>query len=196
MDLRELLVNKRTIAISNYKITPETECFASQYDCIIRFNIGSNPIILKKYPFYNGRTSISVLSGWHSGYFGPLEGFEDQTVLFSRPKCVNNILYYYKHICVKKEFEDAFKNTKTLNYIPLYVFYDFYNEYAYDHPTTGLITLYYIYKILHLNIDCLNFFVDNKLYNTFSDIHPSVCYHNLELEKNILDNLNIKQYLI
>lgn len=195
--LKNLLSSsKKIIAISNYRITAETEQFSSEYDCIIRFNAGSNPIILKKYPFYNGKTSISVLSGWHIGYFGPLEGFEDQTVLFSRPKCVDNILYQYKNICIKQEFEDSLKNTKLIDYIPLQVFYDFYHEYGYDHPTTGLIILYYIYKILKFKIDCLNFFVDDRLYNTFLNKKVKNNYHNLILEKNILNNLNIKHYII
>lgn len=194
----EVLLNKKIIAVSNYKITKETEKFISEYRHIIRFNSGSNPSVLKQYEFYNQRTDVSVLSGWQEGDFGTIDGFCNQKILFSRPKCANNILYNFKNICVKQQFENNLKNVnvKSIDYMPLQIFYNFYNEYDYDNPTTGLITLYYIKKILNFPIDCLNFFIDDKLYNTFLKNSPKETAHDLTKEKNILKDLNIKQYFL
>lgn len=195
MDLEQFLLNKKIVLISNYKITPEIEQFTLSYDCVIRFNIGSNIKILNQYNFYNNKTDISVLSGWSNHNFGPMNGFQNQKILFSRPKCEQGIKYFYKHICVKQDFENTIKNyAQSINYIPLQVFYDFYHEYRYDHPTTGLIVLYYITKYLKINVDCINFYIDNKLYNTFSNSN-SMC-HKVFFERKILHTLNIKQHII
>lgn len=194
-NLVSFLNNKKIIAVSNYAITPKTEEFISKYDCIIRFNSGSNPLVLNKYSYYNQLTDICVISGWRNANFGPMSGFKDQNILFSRPKCSEDIKYNYKYICVPQEFENLLKDTKSINYIPLEYFYDFYNTYNYDHPTTGLITLYYIKEKLNYEIDCLNFFIDDQLYNIFENKY-SIKSHNIHIEKKILDSLRIKQIKI
>lgn len=91
------LLNKKIIAISNYKISEEIELFSSKYDFIIRFNICSNNLVLSRYNFYNHKTDLCVLSGWRYGRFGNFNGFMDKKILFSRPKYSNDIKYGFKN---------------------------------------------------------------------------------------------------
>lgn len=182
---------KNIIAISNYKFNKETENIASKYDIIIRFNVGANQKILKQYTEYNSRTDLCCLSGYKTENFGPLDGFNSQHILFSRPKCQDNLQHFFKLICVKQEFEDSIKNNVgSINYIAPEIFNEFVHTYKYDHPTTGLMILYYIKKYLpHYQLDCMNFYVDNNLLNTFT--HSVNSYHKLNIERNILQNLGI-----
>jgi len=188
-------------AISNYKYSKDIEEFTKNYDIVIRFNNGSNTITLKDKlgRNFNNRNDICVLSGWQGvgGFFGNLNGYTNKTILFSRPKCVNGIKYKYKKICVQQSFEDNIKKyTKDINYIPLQVFYDFYDEYNYDHPTTGLITTYYICKYFNKKIDVINFFIEqNNLHNTFLNVMYNYT-HDISKESFILNSFNVNRIVI
>lgn len=191
----EEFLNKKIVAISNFKISAETEHESSKYDLILRFNGGANIHNLKKYPFYNNRTDVCILSGWKDGEFGDLSGFKNQKVLFSRPKYQNDLKYRYKDIAVDPSFEEKIKKyTNNISYIPLSVFYLLYDMYGYDHPTTGLISLFYFKYILNTNISGINFFCDDTLYNTF--LHLKITGHDIKMEKLIFSTLNIKNIII
>lgn len=175
-------------------MSEQTESLALKYDCIVRFNIGSNPSILKQYDFYNGKTDLCCLSGWTTQNFGGLDGFIDKAILFSRPRCQPGLKYFFKDICVKDSFEnEILQYTQNLFYIEPYIFNQFCEEYQYDHPTTGLMILYYLKKILQCNIDCMNFFVDENLYNCFG--YTDVAYHKVKRERKILESLDIRNIL-
>lgn len=187
---------KSTIAISSYKMTPETEEIASKYDTIIRFNIGSNEKILQTYSYYNGRTDLCGLSGFRTENFGPLDGFTQKHILFSRPKCQADLKHFFKLICIKQEFEDKLsKFASSINFIDPSIFNQFVDEYKYDHPTTGLIILYYLKKHLFIDqLDCINFYVDDDLFNSFAHTYNS--YHKINLERKILKDLLINNIVI
>jgi hypothetical protein len=175
-------------------MSKETESLALKYDYIVRFNIGSNPRILEQYDFYNGKTDLCCLSGWSTENFGDIEGFVDKAILFSRPKCHPELKYFFKDICVNDKFHNKMLTyTKSLFYIEPHIFNQFCEEYKYDHPTTGLIILYYMKKSLSLNVDCINFFIDDDLYNHFGG--TGVAYHKIQKERKILESLNIRNIL-
>lgn len=198
-----LCSNKSIVAISSYSMTPETEKLASEYDIVIRFNIGSNPKILKKYSFYNQKTDLCVLSGWtgkdgkYKSGFGPLDGFTNQNILFSRPKKQDNFtIKVYDIISIRPEFENNLAQyTNSIKYIPVEVFYELNQLYNYAHPTSGIIAIYYISKILSLNIDTINFSV-NKFFNSFLGLDGNLSAHKIDIEQQILLDLNIKNIII
>lgn len=197
IDISALCRNKKIIAISNYKTSKEIEDFAASYDFIIRFNKGSNEIFLNNYEFYNKRTDLCVLSGWRRGDFGPVEGFKNKNILFSRPKHEDKLQNFYKAISVCKKFEnDIQKQTNEIDYIPVEIFYDLHKNYKYHHPTTGMITLYYLKKILNIDFDCINFFQDENLFNVFLNKSLKGKVHKIQIERKILEDLNIKNHLI
>lgn len=188
------LKHQSIIAISNYKMSKETETLASKYDYIIRFNIGANQNILSQHNFYNQRTDLCCLSGWRTEKFGEFDGFSNKNILFSRPKCQPGIKYFFKDICVTEKFEQKIlEYTKNLFYIPIDIFHKFVEDYGYDHPTTGLMILYYFKVSLGFNIDCINFFVDNNLSNFFAKTGKA--YHKINKERKILESLNITNIL-
>lgn len=188
--------SKKIVAISNFKFSKDIEDFCSQYDCIIRFNSGSNPLILQKQSFYNGRVDVCALSGWSGGYFGSLDGFKDKKILCTRPNYLDEKYdNWYKNISIKQEFiDDIQKYTTKINYISYKIFVDFNNMYDYIHPSSGLITLFYIKKYLNTNIDCVNFFVDKTMYNYFINVPTKV--HQVDKEKEIMQTLNINNIII
>lgn len=189
INLEEFL-NKKIIAISNYKISADTEVLSSKFDVIVRFNGGSNPNNLSQYNFYNGRTDLCVLSGWGAANFGDLSGFKNQQILFSRPKFSLGLKYNYHNLAVRQAFENKIlEYTTNISYIPDEVFYDFSQKYQYFYPTTGLIFLYYAKLFLKLDISCINFFIDSSLYNTFLNMKSST--HNVNIERSILNDLHI-----
>lgn len=189
-------INKKIVAISNYDFTPQIESEASKYDIIIRFNSGSNENILSGFTFYNGRTDLSVLSGWIGGDFGNLNGFKDKRILFSRPKYSNDIKSSeLQKICVTDAFEKKIKQySQDISYIPAAVFYEFYDKYKYYHPTTGLICIYYMKQILNLDITAINFCCGTKFYNTF--LKRQTPDHNIIIEKSVINDINITNILI
>lgn len=188
-------LSKRIVAISNLKFSEQVESFAKDYDCIIRFNKGSNEKVLKKFCFYNGRIDICCLSGWKNGDFGPMIGFTDKPILFSRPKFNKKLQYLYQKIYIKQTFINNISNhTCNLSFIPWEVFVSFYDKYKYDHPTTGLIVLWFIKNYINTNIDCVNFMQDENLYNVF--INKGSSKHMIALEKKILSDMNVNNYII
>lgn len=187
--------SKKIIAISNLKCTEAIESYTRDYDCIIRFNKGSNEKVLNQHSFYNKQTDICCLSGWNDGDFGHMVGFLNKPILFSRPQYDTNIKYLYKKIYVRKDFLDKINPyTRNISFINWKVFSDFYDIYSYDHPTTGLITLWYIKHYLRKNIECVNFMQDSGYYNAFID--KSSVDHNFDLEKTILEELKINNHII
>lgn len=201
MSLYSKLANStKIVAISNYSCSERIEEFIAKYDFVIRFNAGSNEFYLleKLKHKYSKKNDLCVINGWKNGHFGNLNAYKNKEILFSRPRCVSNIQYYFKDICVNQEVENLFKKyTDFINYIPLTVFYDFYNNYGIDHPTTGLITIYYLVKYLNKNVDCINFFIGQNLPNTFLSYNKNnKCPHNLKLESNILDILKVNRIIL
>lgn len=188
--------SKKIIAISNYRFSKEIEEYiAADYDCILRFNIGSNLDILNKEIFFNKRVDVACLSGWRIEDFGPKSGFKNQKILVTRPKYSDNLMYRYKDIGVKPIFEKHLSaHTTNICYIPYEVCVDLYNKYNYDHPTSGLLTLYYIKNYLNENIEGINFFLGDNLYNDFSKSNGGG--HDIEKEKLIFKDLNINNIKI
>jgi len=203
--LTNKIQNAKTIAlISNYKYSQKIEEFTDSYDLVVRFNEGSNQLSLEKklHQNFNHKIDICVLSGWKNAYFGDMRGFYNKNILFSRPLCKKKLLYNYKHICIQKRLERQLSAyTQNIFYIPLSVFYKFYEQYKYDHPTTGLITAYYLSKYFTGKINCINFFVDasnNTIYNAFigqTSLDKHI-YHNLKLELSIFNSLNIDNIIL
>lgn len=188
------------VAISNYKFSKEIEDYASNFDCVIRFNKGSNPIVLSSEgEHFNERIDICALSGWRNGDFGPIDGFSKKTILFSRPPARKDLIGRYKLIYVKNEFVNELKkHTDFISFIPYEVFLDLYKEQNYDHPTTGFITAYYVKKYLNKNIKLINFFIEDKkkLFNYFLKKTPPVSDHNTIKESKILFDLGIENIKI
>lgn len=171
----------------------------SKYDCVIRFNSGSNPNILKQYSFYSNRTDISVLSGWKKGKFGPLSAYKNQKILFSRPlkNTIKNRKFAWFGV-EDKFIQDIKKYTDNFKFIPELVFEQIYQKYDYTHPTTGMVTLFYIKNYLNKNLDCVNFILsDNSLDHFFLKEKNFTEYsHDLIFEKQILNDLNINNFKI
>lgn len=197
------IINKsnKIIAISNYEFSKEIEDYASNFDCIIRFNKGSNPISLSSQisNVFNNRVDVCVLSGWPTGDFGPLQGFEKKIILFSRPKFEKSLTGMHRKISVGDYFLNKItKHTNNISFIPHEIFLDLHKEEKYDHPTTGFITAYYIKKFLNKQIELVNFFRQDKkkLYNCFLDKSVSSSTHNLSKESKILSDLGIKNIKI
>jgi hypothetical protein len=91
--LQKINSSTKIVAISNFDFSNEIEDYIKKYDCVIRFNCGANEMLLKKYQNTNSSIScdICVLSGFSKGFFGPIEGFRDKCILFSRPMKSENI---------------------------------------------------------------------------------------------------------
>lgn len=177
--------DKSVAAVSSLKMTAETEKEASTYDIIVRFNIGSNAEVLSASEHYNGRTDICALSGWAHDIFGPLSGFCEKEVLMTRPRCEEGMEDYHKKICVKEQVEkEIAKHAKSVSYIPNQVLKEIKKKYDYGHPSSGCVAVYYMSHTLKMRVDCINFLVDDKMFNSFTGKNKSA--HNVWLERRIL----------
>lgn len=185
--------SKSVVAISNYRFSKNIEDIASKYDCIVRFNAGANPITIKQYnKFYNNRTDIASINGWPNGFFGPLDGFNNIPILFSRPKYekINDSkIKEPNHFLVKEHFVKKI-NHNNIDFIPYKTYSEFVANYNYNNPSTGLLTAYYIKKYLNTNLNCINFFIDEKMFNCI--LNKSTTAHNTIKEKEIFNSLNIR----
>lgn len=195
------LLNKanRVIAVSNLTLNANTELKLKQYDCIVRFNKGSNPLELSLYPDYNGIVDVCVLSGWKKGDFGNLEGFVDKPILFGRPKYYKNIIDYLQVIAVKPAIHNSIINyTSNIQFIPEKIYHDFVKHFKYYHPTTGLITLFYIKEYCNKNLECINFlYINNMINNIYTNITDHSNHsHDLCKEQEILKKLNITNHIL
>jgi len=172
--------NKNVLLISNaISLVPLLDIINS-YDYIVRFNGGSNPILLQKEKhIYGDKVDLCVLNGHFTGRFGDLSGFKDKKILFH--KMVN-------HEKNKQILEQIGKYTNDLSIIPDNVHNEFINKYQYDSPTIGLITIFYLSEVLKLEITCLNFFQNEKLTNRLTDMNVNTG-HVYEKELHIYQNI-------
>lgn len=197
--LTKINTAKSIVAISNFEYSNEIERLTKNYDCVIRFNSGSNEIILKSYEnLYNCKTDVCVLSGYTNGFFGPIEAFQNKCILFSRPKMEEKLLYRLNKIAVDENILKKINSiTNNVSFIPIEIFYNFIRKYNYKHPTTGLITLFYIRSYLKKNIDAINFYPDiGNFFNFFLKGSYRDNPHNLKVEKNIIKDLEINNIYI
>lgn len=197
MNAVELLKGaKSIIAISNYKASRSIENLSARYDCIVRFNSGANPLeVSRRNLFYNLRTDVAVLSGWAKGEYGSLRGFKNIPILFSRPKDKGDgsqTLKPHSEFFVKDLFLSRFKR-KDFSFVPYGVYCDFVSEFNYLHPSSGLLTLFYIKRYLNKNFEVINFFIDSKMHNTFLNL-PSV-NHSFNYEKMIFNKLKLVNHI-
>lgn len=191
---------KSIVAISNFRYNEDIEKISKEYDCVIRFNKGSNPSILSKYNYHTRIPDICVLSGWSKGDFGPINAFKDQLILFSRPQYNNtNSKRMYDKIAVcPKIMKQISMITNNIEFTPTEIFQKLFKLYQYDYPTTGLITLFYIKSCLNVHIDCINFLINKtNLDNFFLNESNFVNHrHNLIIEQKILQDLSIENIYV
>lgn len=195
--INKIIQANKIVAISNYKTSREIEELSDKYDCILRFNSGANPKVLKdKNKFYNGRVDVAVLNGWNQGFFGDLNEFKDIPVLFSRPKKDENDFQPINPsgtFLVRNNFLDKF-NHNNYAFISYQVYLDFIQKYKCIHPSSGLLTLFFIKNYLNSSIEGINFLTDDEMYNTF--LKKKAQYHNFEVEKTIFSDLNVKNIVV
>ena len=193
----KIIQAKNIVAISNYKTSREIEELSDKYDCILRFNSGANPKVLKdKNKFYNGRVDVAVLSGWNMGFFGDLNEFKDIPVLFSRPKKDENDFQPINPsgtFLVRNNFLDKF-NHNNYAFISYQVYLDFIEKYKCIHPSSGLLTLFFIKNYLNSSIEGINFLTDEQMYNIF--LNKKAHKHTFEIEKSIFSDLKIENIII
>jgi len=192
--LDKLKLSNKILIISNAKHKNNLQDFINSYDFIIRFGEGSNSEILTRIGHLGTKTDLCCLNGWGEQFLEPINGFKDKHILLTRPTYQQKFCNFYKFIHIKKPIIEKLKSvTEHINTIPWEIFLNFSTKYNYWHPTSGIITIYYIAQLVDKSkLTVLNFFQDDNLYNNVTDkFKDSESNHNIKLEKRILSDLEL-----
>lgn len=182
--------DKKILLISNAIVHRSICDIIDQYDYIIRFNSGANPLILSSDQYkhlYGDRVDLCVINGHHTGKWGDLSGFTNKHILF------NFYIHHPENKHIRLKFQEHTDHIYDIKYA---VYHKFSQTYKYREkrlPTTGLMTIYYFAEYLGLNVTCLNFFMDNEMKHFVLLKNITFNVHDYESEINIFSQIQCEK---
>lgn len=152
---------------------------------VVRFGEGGIPWRLEpEKEFVGTKTDLYCLNGW---LFHPAEHLDGCRVMFTRP--LEDRSNLGRGLFVAKAKRDHIARvTSNLCHIPKRVFYDFFRDYGYDNPSSGLIFVYYVRRVLGKPVKLVNFGFAPGLPSFLDGEKPGV-FHDTSREREILASI-------